>query len=121
MGTNSLLQIRGKNTPRLPYKAAALQHHGPPKTPISVSVVKEATGQALGYFYFEDEPGRRRIQGQLRAGKGMLAVARECSVGAGTVQRIARWFHGGKKSAPDMLPGLFSVGAFTGMPMLCRT
>ncbi len=22
-------------------------------------IVREATGQALGYFYFEDEPGRR--------------------------------------------------------------
>jgi DNA invertase Pin-like site-specific DNA recombinase len=32
----------------------------------------------------------KRIQTQLRAGKGMLAVARECSIGTGTVQRIAR-------------------------------
>ena len=32
----------------------------------------------------------RRIQSQLRAGKGMLAIARECKVGTGTVQRIAR-------------------------------
>src|SRR4029077_16717173 len=32
----------------------------------------------------------KRIQSQLRAGKGMLAVARECKVGTGTVQRIAR-------------------------------
>jgi hypothetical protein len=32
----------------------------------------------------------KRIQTQLRAGKGMLAVARECGVGTGTVQRIAR-------------------------------
>ena len=32
----------------------------------------------------------KRIQSQLRAGKGMLAIARECIVGTGTVQRIAR-------------------------------
>ena len=32
----------------------------------------------------------KRIQSQLRAGKGMLAIARECKVGTGTVQRIAR-------------------------------
>jgi DNA invertase Pin-like site-specific DNA recombinase len=30
----------------------------------------------------------RRIQSQLRAGKGMLKVAAECGVGSGTVQRI---------------------------------
>jgi len=32
----------------------------------------------------------KRIQTQLRAGKGILKVARECGVGTGTVQRIAR-------------------------------
>jgi hypothetical protein len=31
----------------------------------------------------------KRIQSQLRAGKGMLAIARECKVGTGTVQRVA--------------------------------
>jgi DNA invertase Pin-like site-specific DNA recombinase len=32
----------------------------------------------------------KRIRNQLRAGKGMLAVAKECGVGSGTVQRVAR-------------------------------
>jgi DNA invertase Pin-like site-specific DNA recombinase len=32
----------------------------------------------------------KRIQRQLQAGKGMLSVAKECGVGTGTVQRIAR-------------------------------
>jgi DNA invertase Pin-like site-specific DNA recombinase len=32
----------------------------------------------------------RRIQALLRAKKGMLAIARECGVGTGTVQRVAR-------------------------------
>ena len=36
------------------------------------------------------DPALERIQSQLRAGKGMLAIARECKVGTGTVQRIAR-------------------------------
>ncbi len=30
----------------------------------------------------------KRIQSQLRAGKGMLKIAAECGVGSGTVQRI---------------------------------
>jgi DNA invertase Pin-like site-specific DNA recombinase len=33
---------------------------------------------------------KKRIQSQLRVGKGMLKVAAECGVGSGTVQRIAR-------------------------------
>ena len=37
-----------------------------------------------------DDFGIKRIQTQLRAGKGILKVARECGVGTGTVQRIAR-------------------------------
>ena len=32
----------------------------------------------------------KRIQGQLRAGKGMLKIAAECGVGSGTVQRVKR-------------------------------
>jgi DNA invertase Pin-like site-specific DNA recombinase len=32
----------------------------------------------------------KRIQGQLLAGLGILKVARQCGVGVGTVQRIAR-------------------------------
>ncbi len=32
----------------------------------------------------------KRIQSLLRAKKGMLAIAKECSVGTGTVQHIAR-------------------------------
>ena len=38
----------------------------------------------------------KRIQSQLRAGKGMLAVATECGVGSGTVQRVAREMAGAR-------------------------
>ena len=41
-----------------------------------------------------DSALEKRIQSQLRAGKGMLAIARECKVGTGTVQRIAREMSG---------------------------
>jgi hypothetical protein len=32
----------------------------------------------------------KRIQSQLRTGKGMLAIARDVGVGSGTIQRIAK-------------------------------
>jgi DNA invertase Pin-like site-specific DNA recombinase len=39
-------------------------------------------------------PRTKRIQSQLRAGKGMLKVAAECGVGSGTVQRIKHEMEG---------------------------
>ena len=36
----------------------------------------------------------KRIQNQLRAGKGMLKIAAECGVGSGTVQRIKHEMEG---------------------------
>ena len=36
----------------------------------------------------------KRIQAQLRAGKGILKVARECGVGSGTVQRVKQEMEG---------------------------
>jgi DNA invertase Pin-like site-specific DNA recombinase len=38
----------------------------------------------------------RRIQSQLRVGKGILKVAAECGVGSGTVQRIKREMEEGR-------------------------
>jgi DNA invertase Pin-like site-specific DNA recombinase len=39
----------------------------------------------------------KRIQGLLRAKKGMLAIAKELGVGSGTVQRIAREMRGDQR------------------------
>ena len=36
----------------------------------------------------------KRIQAQLRSGKGMRKVARECGVGTGTVQRVQQEMKG---------------------------
>jgi hypothetical protein len=36
----------------------------------------------------------KRIQAQLRTGKDMLKVARECGVGSGAVQRISQEMKG---------------------------
>ena len=43
----------------------------------------------------------RRIQSQLRAGKGILKVAAECGVGSGTVQRIKREMEESRPLASD--------------------
>ena len=43
----------------------------------------------------------KRIQNQLRAGKGMLKVAAECGVGSGTVQRIKREMEEGRPLVSD--------------------
>ena len=44
-----------------------------------------------------DPAVEKRIQGLLRAKKGILSVAKECGVGTGTVQRIARQMAGGSR------------------------
>jgi DNA invertase Pin-like site-specific DNA recombinase len=48
-----------------------------------------ARGSTLGRPKIAPEL-KKRIQGQLRAGKGILATAKELGVGTGTVHRIAR-------------------------------
>ena len=48
-----------------------------------------------------DQALEKRIQSQLRAGKGMLAIAREVGVGSGTVQRIKREMEEGRPLASD--------------------
>src|ERR1700745_1276490 len=52
-----------------------------------------AQGKQLGRPRI-DAALEKRIQAQLRAGKGMLKVARECGVGSGTVQRIRQKMKG---------------------------
>ena len=41
-----------------------------------------------------DSTIEKRIQAQLRSGKGMRKVARECGVGTGTVQRVKQEMEG---------------------------
>jgi hypothetical protein len=58
------------------------------RTPWSV-----AQGKQLGRPRIDDAV-ERRIQAQLRLGKGILKVARELGVGSGTVQRIKQEMKG---------------------------
>jgi hypothetical protein len=50
---------------------------------------REAADQTLGRPRISEKV-EKRIQEQLRAGKGINKVAREVGVGTGTVQRIAQ-------------------------------
>jgi DNA invertase Pin-like site-specific DNA recombinase len=52
-----------------------------------------AQGKQLGRPRI-DAALEKRIQTQLRAGKGILKVARECGVGSGTVQRVRQEMNG---------------------------
>ena len=54
-----------------------------------------AAGQRLGRPRI-DPALEKRIQGQLRAGTGMLAIAKELGIGSGTVQRVKREMEGGR-------------------------
>src|SRR6516162_4788784 len=59
-----------------------------------------ASGKRLGRPKIEAAM-EKRIQAQLRAKKGMLAIARELKVGTGTVQRIKREMGGSLSAAPS--------------------
>ena len=52
-----------------------------------------AQGKQLGRPRI-DAALEKRIQAQLRSGKGMRKVARECGVGTGTVQRVEQEMKG---------------------------
>lgn len=54
---------------------------------------RNADLQQLGRPRIDPTP-EKRVQNHLQAGKGILKMAKECGVGSGTVQRIAREMRG---------------------------
>jgi hypothetical protein len=60
-------------------------------------IVRDATGQALGYFYFEDEPGRRSVAKLLTCDKARR-VAVNFAKAAGTTSQaltlsVIQWLY----------------------------
>jgi hypothetical protein len=68
-------------------------------------VVRDANGQRLGYFYFEEEPGRRSAAKLLSKDE-----ARRIAANLGKLPELLA-----KEKAPERRPRLFREARFTGL------
>jgi hypothetical protein len=88
-------------SPKLRLRAKALDRANPPSVPLTTQADAPATvmhfysGPLMQFCSGVDNPAlEKRIQAELRFGKGILRVARECGVGSGTVQRVKKEMQG---------------------------